>query len=160
MNLKVLTNDLQSHLSGGLFQYRRKNSSLSDDDDKLLDDIIGWNTPRIAPVFNRVGFYLLDNKTAWYEFQMPSGRFVGIKYGKEWFDFQLSIHEADENPVGEEEWVMVKHLIKKGVLKWDKRWRDESYRRERKRQHIDSMKYVAQVKKRIRTKVEEKRKGG
>lgn len=159
MNIKVLKNDLQDHLTGGLFQYKVKKRGLENDldNDSLLDDIVGHDAPRIEPVFNRVGFYLLDNKTAWYEFQLPSGRFVGIKYGKDWFDFQMEIHNADENPVGEEEWQMVKHLIKKGVIKSDKRWSGEHYRRERRLRDIEMNRWHRDFKIRINKKLEERR---
>lgn len=159
MNVKVLENDLQKHLTGGLFKYKieKMGSEYDPDNDNLLDSIIGHDTPRIEPVFNRVGFYLLDNKTAWYEFQLPSGRFVGIKYGKDWFDYQMDIHNADENPVGEKEWVMVQHLIKKGVIPRDKRWRDEHYRRERRLNEIEMNRWMKDFRVRVKNRIEEKK---
>lgn len=147
MNIKVLKNDLQDHLTGCSFEFEIEmmGSEYDPDNDNLLDSIIGRDAPRIEPVFNRVGFYLLDNKTAWYEFQLPSGRFVGIEYSKDWFDFQMEIHNADENPVGEEEWQMVEHLIKKGVIKSNKRWNNESYRRERRFHVIELTKTIGKL---------------
>lgn len=156
MNLKVLKNDLQSHLEGGLFHFRHQNADMDSDD--LLNDIVGRQAPRIAPVFNRVGFYLLDNKTAWYEFKLPSGRFVGVKYGKEWFDFQMQIHNADEKPVCDEEWKMIQHLIKKGLLPNRGRWSDESYRRDRRRQKVDMDRHMLGFRRRMKIRLEEKRK--
>lgn len=157
MNLKVLTNDLQHCLEGALFKHRRK--TLDDDSDELLDGIIGTDKKRFPAVFNRVGFYLLDNRTAWYEFKLPSGRFVGVSYDKSWFDFQLSNHNADENAISDADWKMIQHLITKGVLKWDERWNGEEYRRQRRRQHIDMSRRLLAFRKRVKAKIEEKKNG-
>lgn len=152
MRLKILENEYQSHLDH--YWFKRRTSGRDVDDDSVLDPIVGHGN-RIDPVYNRVGFYLQGDGKCWLEFQIESGRFVGIEYGAKTFQWKLDGIIANENSIPDEEWVMVQHLIKKGVIDNERRFTLEGYRRAFRKSSLESRKRIIDMKKRIAEKVKE-----
>lgn len=155
--VKVLTNDVQSHLEGKWIKFKF-GKDYDPDSDKLLDPIIGWSTKRFDPIYNRVGLYKTKDLT-WREFKLPSGRMIATECDSDMFDYRLERLTAKENPIGEEEWLMIAHLLKKGVIKADKRISFERDRRRDRKFEIDTKRRLKDLRIRIQNKIEEK-KGG
>lgn len=143
MNLKVLPNDYQKWLSvPGM----------------TVSNIFGSDVKTFPATFNRVGFYMLDRTTAWYEFKMKDGTFLGVAEYASAFKTQLEIHEAEEHPYSNEAWEKLLWLLKHKVIKWDKKLRDEEWRRER----VDLNRSLARsvnrrIKKHLRDHLKEKK---
>lgn len=136
MNLKVLPNDYQKWLSLPCMTV-----------DKIFGDV------KLIPAqFNRVGFYMLDRKTAWYEFKLPDGTFFGVVERVEAFQGQLEMLEAEEHPYSDEAWEKLLWLLKRKVIKWDKKLRDEEWRRER----VDLSRSLARPAKRMHVRIRDR----
>lgn len=153
MKLKVLPNPHQKSLDGRWLRMKL-GDSYDEDSDKLLDPIIGWDTKRFEPVYNRVGWYK-TKEMSWYEWKLPSGRMVATLCNKDHFEYTLSTTKAKENPIGEVEWGMIQHLNLKGILKWSEEYQFESLRRYGREQEIRMKRSLLQMRKRIAEKKRE-----
>lgn len=130
MKLKVLPNRYQGIFFNGV---GRKGI------DKVLCLIFGTYEV-VEPVYNRIGYYC--NKTsAWYEFKLPSGEFIGVRdsdkaeYTIITFQTDMEFKNSVENPIRDCDWEMISKLITNKVLKLSKKYDLEMFRRE---QHTSS----------------------
>lgn len=155
--LKVLPNDLQSHI-----ETKRKLSELWGDADEL--DIMGTmysivGSKKYEPgVFNRVGRYKLNGK-CWYEFLLPDGRYMShYESDSIHFDFKLNLNKAEERPVTDSHWIMIQTLLTEGIIKNEPRWYFEKIRRNQADSKREIGLYHLEFRKRIAKKVEENEK--
>ena len=148
--LKVLSNDLQKGLE---FHEKYSKKGLGGHWEEEFD--LFTHYPDHEVVFSRVGFYKLGDDI-WYEFKRSDGSYKAIDYKGTWFNFILDTLIADECPIEEKEWLMIKHLLKKGVLKQNKRFRDEEYRRDRKDTELRSKRDLKSLRSRIKARIKEK----
>jgi hypothetical protein len=127
MKVKVLNNNLQINLDPFWLNLRGMDESKLNSD-SLLDRVIGSDKIIINPVFNRVGIYQTTTN-CWYEFKLPSGRYVAAMCEREYFDRHMSEAVGEEQALTEEEWQMMLHLIKRKIIPACDRYKRESWRR-------------------------------
>lgn len=118
-----------------------------------------WNEhyyKRHPVVFNRVGHYL-DGDDCWWEFKKEDGTFVGIKADAEMFKYHLKTKNAEENPIGNEDWEVIKKLLDRRILKWTPQFRAEADRRRSFQMMRDMSRHLMGFKKRVKAKIAEKK---
>lgn len=127
MKVKILKNDLQFDLEPFWLDWKGIEESQYDSD-SLLDRIVGRNKRLVPVTFNRVGIYQ-TTRGCWYEFKLPSGRFVAVECERDYFNRHLSEAVGEEQALTEEEWKMMLHLVERKIIPACDRYKRESWRR-------------------------------